>query len=190
MKFSFFLTLLLIVSSLFSCEKDQDFVYDPAHSNDPFYGTPFQLNQIPVPCSYEENRISSNYAGQPMELIISSNHTPYYNQEANWAIRGFNGGTQNVYVNFLQKPATGKYVTVNPNGQELSDDQCIVNGGFWVNTSLGVFTANADDTVYVNDLGQGRISVSFCNVHFKYTETGGGSSTIHQFDSGSGNLGN
>ncbi len=182
-----------VVMLLLACSKD-DFVYDPEHSDDPFYGTSMNLKPIDVPCSYTLNSLGSDYSGTPMTLNPTYEYDPYYNVEADWGVEAIevNGAgfvDQRLKIDFLEKPTTGKYVTVAPTNSLLGPNECIVSGSFITGGSFQSITATAGDTVYVSALNQGKMQFSFCNVHM-YVEDpqSGGGVIVYEFDTSSGNI--
>jgi len=70
-------------------------------------------------------------------------------------------------IEFPSVPDAGKYVTAIGSEQvQIEEGQCVVNGTF--GSPYGEYVeAIAGDTVYVIKTGEGKYSMSFCNLHFQ-----------------------
>lgn len=70
-------------------------------------------------------------------------------------------------IEFPSVPDAGKYVTAIGSEQvQIEEGQCVVNGTF--GSPYGEHgEAIAGDTVYVIKTGEGKYSMSFCNLHFQ-----------------------
>lgn len=170
---------------LSACAKE-DFIYDAEHSDDPFYGTIFYSDPVPVPCDYDVNSCSQNYDANPLnfnnvEVVYSS-----FGEPRNWGIEGYDNTMSNerIRIRFEEAPDAGMYVTVTDNGQTMGDNQCMISGMFWYGGTGANFHASPGDTVYVSKTTTNEYSLSFCNLHYTRLDN----SILYEFDTGSGNL--
>jgi len=179
----------LVLFSVVSCNKELDYVYDSEHNDDPFYGTSEWVIPISAPCTPTTNSLESNYNGQPINLPFVDITSAYNSQVATWALRGRSnsgGSWEGFYIDFIEAPTTGEYLTVLPAGNQIETDECIVKCNMWVSNTLRSFYANPNDTVYVNEGLPGQYSITFCGLHFEY-DSGG---EFFEFDSGAANITN
>lgn len=157
------LSLIILVTA---CEKNT-----VGYSDEPFpdialyYGPP-----VTAPCSPDTN--TSIYNGQTVHYVASDDFDPNYYQEADWGIDVHTTNfLQHLRVDFQKKPDSGKYLTRNT-GQLLEENECIVSGSWTLGSTTKPFRATPGDTVYVNNLGFGKFSITFCNLHFVQSNVG------------------
>ncbi len=103
--------------------------------------------------------------------LINLSYSPTANASSvgyNWTMRG-NANYSDLNIHFSQEPVTGNYVTVNYTS-DIGYSNCEVSGVFGV--GFGYFyTAQAGDTVHVENDGNGHFSMSFCGLTFHSSGT-------------------
>ncbi|MFC1730059.1 hypothetical protein ACFL6I_06950 [candidate division KSB1 bacterium] len=140
------------------------------------YGNELTFNAnnsaIVAPCNPADNSIVFNFQNLSFYSVNASTNGLSY---GNYGLVG-NGSSSDLKIEFIQEPNSGKFTTINGTSF-IGLTECVVNGVF----GGYHYVAGAHDTVYVIKNGNGKYSMTFCNLHF-----GSGSTTI-TFDS-DGNL--
>ena len=117
------------------------------------------------PCTISPNTMDNgSFPISFNSVFVEAGITLY---KGNFALTGNgNGGDMSFY--FFEEPTTGKYITAS-SLDENSNMNCCVSG-FFGGTFSFFYTAAANDTVYVENLGNGKYKMSFCNLNFFSTE--------------------
>ncbi len=119
---------------------------------------------VPAPCNPDVNSIYFN--SQKLSFFIVDAGSSETNFGSYCLMGSELSGT--LYIEFSVVPNSGKFITTTVNST-LGAGQCIVDGRFG---SLGwLFIAAAGDTVYVTKTGNGKYSMSFCDLEFSSGST-------------------
>lgn len=143
-------------------EVDDD--YDD--NNDYFYSTQVTFTtdaMIPAPCTVGSNQI--DFSGNPENMTIgnlfhSTPNDPHVEFETSSSLGDFR-------VIFPHEPFSGVYRTVQTSGIGYPDSRDILITGHIAETFNCEYLADADQYVYVDNDGNGNVSISFCNLKFR-----------------------
>ncbi len=161
-------SILLVTVTLFSsCKKKEPVVVEPIDNpSTTNSGNTNPPAPVTAPCNPDTNKIK--YGGFTLTYTYVGTTTNGLSY-GNWGIFG-NGSNSDLYIEFVAAPSTGMYFT-NSSSSLTDPKKCQVYGIFGF--SLGQsYTAVGGDSVYVNDLGNGNYSVSFCSLTFNSSQAG------------------
>ena len=129
------------------------------------YGNEYSFTTLrtdSAPCAPQSNSIWFSSQHQTFSTTAGENGLVY----GEYGLVG-NGMYSDLRIEFPTAPATGKYVTI-AGSSFIEEGQCVVDGTF--GGSFGEhYVAHPGDTVYVIKNGEGKYSMSFCNLTFQST---------------------
>jgi hypothetical protein len=129
------------------------------------YGNEYSFTTLrndSAPCTPQSNSIW--FSSQHQTFSTTAGENGLVNGE--YGLVG-NGMYSDLRIVFPSAPATGKYVTIT-GSSFIEEGQCVVSGGFGGSFSE-YYEAHPGDTVYVIKNGEGKYSMSFCNLTFQST---------------------
>lgn len=115
-----------------------------------------------APCTPQTNSIWFNSQHHTFNATAGENGLIY----GDYGLVG-NGMYSDLCIEFPTAPATGKYVTI-AGSSFIEEGQCVVDGTFGGSFSEH-YAAHPGDTVYVIKNGEGKYSMTFCNLTFQST---------------------
>jgi hypothetical protein len=153
---------LITCLALASCKKDNEEPED----EDQTTTTPTPPSSVTAPCTPTTNWVLYNFQNINYTNVNGGTGGSFY---GDWTIIG-HASNSDLRVDFgAIDPPTGVYVTLGATSF-INANQCVVNGTF--GTTLGYhYVAAAGDSVYVNNLGNGEYTATFCGLTFSSGST-------------------